>query len=240
MKKMAATLSMMCLMTPLYAAELSVSLAEIPGLAAPDGNGGAEGTLPHLLRIVDEHYDGGDFSYQVFPFGRSIQNVATRKSDVHAPLIDTGAGSPPEFQYIDEPLLDVTFVVYSRKDSPLNADSDFTALRVETMIGHAHFFDFAVDEVASIELGLKKLAKGRTDAFIMEQDAVDGVIKAEGMIDLHRAKYAVWDSTLIVPTGAEGDALNAALSAAVVAAKSDARYAAAAEQVHAPFQDWQP
>ncbi len=240
MKILAAALGLICLVTPLQAANLTVSLAEIPGLAVSDGSGSAEGAMPRLLAIVDEYYEGGDFDFQVFPFGRSIQNVVTGKADVHAPLIDTGTGSPPDFQYISEPLLDVTFVIYSRRDAPLDASSDLSSLKVETMIGHSHFFDFAVDEVTSIEIGLKKLVNGRTDAFIMEQDAVDGLIKAQGMSDLHRAKYAVWDSTLIVPAGPEGDALNAALSAAVAKAKTDERYAVAAANVHAPFEDWQP
>lgn len=240
MKVFAAALSLIGCMTPAFASNISVSLAEIPGTVNKEAGGAASGNLPDLLALIDEYYLEGDFEYGVYPFGRSINNVTAGRADAHAPLINTGSGDAPDFQYVREPIAQVTFVIYSNKSNPVTADADFSTLNVETMIGHAHFFGFPVSESASIESALKKVETGRVDAYIMAQDAVDGLIRAEGFEAVHRAKYATWGSSLLVAQGPDGDALNETISGAIKAAKADPRYQGAAEQMHAPYSDWQP
>ena len=240
MKITSVALALIWMSTSVAASELSVSLAELPGLAAQEPGGGVSGSLPKLIAIVDDHYPQADFALDVFPFARSIHNVSTGSADTHAPLINVGQVPNADFQYVNEPLLDVTFVIYSHKDAPVSDTSDFNALSVDTLIGHSQFFDFEIGEVKSLEIGLKKVAKKRIDALIMEQDAVDHLVKAMSMDVIHRAPYASWGSAMIVQKGPAGDKLNADLSAAIKKAKQDPRYAEASNAVHKPYDDWQP
>lgn len=215
---------------------LPISLANLP-VVQKDTELGATGPLPDLLRLIEEYYPE-DFSFEVYPFGRSIANVATGSYEAHAPLI--AVGTPSDFQFVDEPLNYVSFVIYSSDDTPVTADSAFSSLTVETAAGHAQFFDFEVSENPSIESALKKVASGRVDAFIMAQESTDHLLKSGDFPGIHRALFAELPASVIVTKGERGDALNEALTKAIRAAKKDPRYAVLSAKFHAPFEDWQP
>ncbi|WP_420415433.1 hypothetical protein [Roseibium sp.] len=240
MRNLILALGVVALAGTAQATDVKISLAELPNLSIKTADNKADGPYPNLLKLIDEYYEGGSFEMEIFAFGRSLNNIQTGAADAHVPLIQTASGDGPNFQYVDEPLWNVTFVVYSRKDNPISRDADFSKLKVDTLIGHEHFFDFKVGEVTSIETGLKKLVNKRTDAFIKEQDIVDSMIKANGYDTVHRALYEVWGSSMILPKTPAGDALNVAMTEAIRAAKKDERYKPTAEKVHNPYNDWQP
>ena len=180
-----------------FGEDLKISLARVPGLTYVSDPTALDGPLPNLLSLVDKYYEDGSFDMQSYPFNRSISNVIEKRADVHAPLIRVAGDQPLEFRYVDEALLTVTFVIYSKKDTPLTADSDFSRYRVDTWIGHAEFFDFEVNEVTSIQSGLDRVSNGRSDALIMGQDPVDKLLRSTGKYDnIHRAHYANLDSAL--------------------------------------------
>lgn len=240
MKGTALALGFMLLFGSARAEDISISLAELPVHSFYNDRNELVGGFPELIRIVDEYYPDGTITQAAFPFGRSINNVAVEKFDAHVPLIRAGKSDELTFQYVDEPLLDVTFVIYSHKDAPVRHGDDLSKLAIDTKSGHARFFDFPINEVTSIVTGLRKLANKRSNAFIMEQDAVDKLITQFEMNSLHREKYATWDSSMIVAKSARGDTLNDALSAAIKAAKADPRYDPIARSIHVPYKHWQP
>ncbi|WP_420415432.1 substrate-binding periplasmic protein [Roseibium sp.] len=222
------------------AEDLKISLAEIPHLSYYDKNHKLVGAFPVLLKLLDEHYAAGNFKLTAFPFGRSINNVIVGKADAHVPLINTGSDTEQPYQYVDEPLLTVTFVIYSHMDKPVSKTADLSQLSIDTVIGHQQFFNFPIGEVVDFQTGLKKVVNKRIDAFIMEQDAGDSLIRLNGYNTLHRAHFRTWDSSIVVARNGRGAELNAKLSAAIRNLKADPRYKDAAHAVHAPFKEWQP
>lgn len=223
-----------------WAEDLTISMAEIPNLTYYDKDYSLAGDFPKLLSLLDEYYEDGALILNAYPFARSINNVVAGLADAHVPLIKADTKANLNFRHVDETLLDVTFVIYSHRDNPVSKYDDFTKLTVDTVIGHKQFFEFPVQEVIDFETGLKKVTNKRSDAFIMEQDAVDALIRSHSYNSIHRAHFQTWPSTLIVSKSPRGELVNKLLGRAIINMKSDPRYPTLARRIHTPFEDWQP
>lgn len=227
---------------PAVAEDIKISLAEIPKSSFYNEEHQLVGGFPELLRLVDQYYLEGNLVLEAFPFARSINNVLVNKHDAHVPLpgIDSALKDDSEFQFVDEPLLEVAFVIYSHKDNPITRHDNLHQLSIDTLIGHTDFFDFKVGTVVTFETGLKKVINKRVDAFIMEQDVVDRLIRDTNLIAIHRSLYAALPTSLIVSKSDRGNDLNRALSSAIRRAKNDPRYHPITQTIHKTYIDWQP
>lgn len=226
--------------TQTQAETIRISLAELPNLSFYNEEHRLVGPFPKLIELLDEYHVDGDFDVKAYPFGRSLNNIVAGIADAHIPLINTGTNKSLPFQYVDEPLLTVTFVLYSHMDNPIKPTDDLRNLVLDTMTGHAEFFDFPINEVVDVETGLRKLINRRTDGFIMEQDAIDALIRQRSYNTTHREHFRTWASSIVVAKSRHGNAVNRKLSAAIRKMRHDPRYQLLADRVHAPFRVWQP
>ncbi|MFD2167108.1 substrate-binding periplasmic protein [Thalassotalea euphylliae] len=225
----------------LYAETLNASIALIP-IHAEVIDGQPQGGFVEVVKLLDNTYREGRIEYRLYPFARSIANIEGSKADFHLPLIrpnqkiTNGLG----FDYVSEPICQVTFVLYSLKTlsdiTPENA-ADYD---VDTHRGHKAMFDFAIHEVGSVEMGINKLLKGRSDGFIFEQEAVDSFIREHGLTQIKRQYFASYDSSIIVPKSEQGQSTAAILNILIKQLKKDGKLQNITRHIHQPFQDWQP
>ncbi len=222
--------------------DLVASLAQLPIHSQMGADGAPEGGFVEIVKAIDQVYDDGDISIRLFPFARSLFNVQSGAADFHIPLIRTPHVDVRElpFSYVSKRITEVIFVLYSRADRPPLAPSDLDGLAIETQNGHKGLFGFAIDEVHSIAAGMAKLLAGRSDGFIMEQEAVDDYIRRHQITNIRRALYAKWDSCIVIPKGPRQAQLDQTLSRALEKLEASGALARINQSIHQPYQDWQP
>ena len=222
------------------AEDLSASLALIPGHAFLNEQGEPEGGFVELVKLMDEFYEAGDIKIALYPFKRSINNVVIGEADFHVPLIkpDINQVDRP-FDYASTCFTKVSFVLYTRATVDLDVN-DLDALNIETQRGHKEYFDFDIDEVDSIDQGMKKMLSARTDGFIMEQDAVDAYIRENEIDKVRRKHFATWDSCIVISKDEKGRQVNAILSTLLSSLEKDGRFREVVANIHKPYVDWQP
>jgi polar amino acid transport system substrate-binding protein len=237
----AFTLLMAICSTELSARDLRASLAIIPVHAQKDSDGNPTGGFVELIRALDRVYEG-KISIELAPFSRSLANVVKGKADLHLPLIrhphiplDTLG-----FAYASEPVTQVTFVLYTNADRPALERDRLSAMRLETLRGHEQFFTFDVKGVSRITQGIDRVVKGRSDGFIMEQEAVDTYVRTGRLRNLRRTLFAVWDSCIVIPKGDEFADIDRAISESLRRLKANGELAKIVATIHRPYEQWQP
>ena len=156
---------------------------------------------------------GKEIDIQVVPFNRSIRDVIEGKADFHMPLIknDIVDLNKLEYTYAKPVLWHVNFVLYTNKDKPIDK-SKLKDYKIETDLAHVSYFDFPVKGSTRIDSSLKKVNAGRIDGFIFADFAADPIIKKEGLKNVHRELYKVFDSCMVLPKGEKGKATDVFLT----------------------------
>lgn len=236
-----STLLMAICSTELQARDLRASLAIIPVHAEKDSDGNPTGGFVELIRALDRVYEG-KISIELAPFSRSLANVVKGKADLHLPLIrhpDIPLATLG-FAYASEPVTQVTFVLYTNADRPALERDRLSAMRIETLRGHEQFFTFDVKSVSRISQGIDKVVKGRSDGFIMEQEAVDAYVRTGKFRNLRRTLFAVWDSCIVIPKGDEYADIDMAVSESLRRLKANGELEKIVASIHRPYEQWQP
>lgn len=145
-----------------------------------------------------------------FPFKRSIRQAATGQFDFHYPLIldhDTlnhkADMSDLGFDYSTMRLSQITFVLYSRIDTPLDM-TKLSEYRIATFSGHSKLFPFTVEEDYSIESSLMKLSSGRIDGYVFADSGGDPALLELGLTGIKRQLYKVYDVHAVLPKSEAG------------------------------------
>lgn len=221
---------------------LTASLAILPLHSEYSKTGVIRGGFVDLVQLMDERYVEGDIKINLYPFPRSIDNVVKGVADFHIPLIRIPhiPESTLPFNYVNEPITKVCFVLYTVKSGTVSDIVSVKTNKIETMRGHKDFFPFTVSETDSIEQGIARLINGRTTGFIMEQDAVDAFIKSNKIKIIHRLHYATWDSCMIVAKSEAGKKMNKLLSSILLDLKNNDEIHTILKTIHQPYTDWQP
>lgn len=224
------------------AKDLKASLAILPVHSEVDKNGKASGGFVEVVKAINDIYSQGNISIKLYPFARSLKNVETGKADFHLPLIkrqNIPLDTLP-FAYATECMTQVSFVLYTRADSsPINK-SKLSQYNVETLRGHQQFFLFNIMEASTLEQGIKKLLSGRTDGFIMEQEAVDNYIRQNEIKNIRRVLYGQWDSCIVIPKGPKQKEIDKIISTSLRELKKSGRLQKITQKIHQPYSDWQP
>jgi polar amino acid transport system substrate-binding protein len=226
----------------LYADDLVASLALIPMHSQIGKSGQPEGGFVRVAKAIDDVYKNGEISIGQYPFSRSLDNVVSGKADFHMPLIripHVPEDSLP-FAYAKERITQVTFVLYTRADSPPLDKNELNQHVVETIRGHKQLFLFKTAELSSIDQGIKKLLHGRSDAFIMEQDAVDSYIRKQKFKNIRRTFFASWDTCVVIPKGPKQQEIDQIVSTALRRLKASGELQAIVKSIHQPYEVWQP
>ncbi|QTA82784.1 Uncharacterized protein dnl_51680 [Desulfonema limicola] len=232
---------------PANARDLVASMGQLPVLIEDKD----KGPFVELVKAIDDVYTKGKIIREVYPFKRSLANVVDGKADFHIPLIKNPLVSEDTlpFRYSSIPTGPVAFVIYSHKDNPLTKQdiSDAADSRdipfpyqIDTLQGHADFFNFPVVENYDFESALKRVSIKRIDAIIMPQEECDSIIKKMKIKDIHRALYYEFDSMIILPKGIQGSETDLIITNALKQLKSEGQLEKINEKIHKPYIDWQP
>jgi len=239
-------LSVILLMaSPAACKDLVASVALLPNISeSPD-----KGVFIDLIKAMNDTYPEGKFKIEVFPFGRSIDNVVTGKSDFHIPMLRNPI-VPEEklpFRYASVPMGKVYFVIYSHKDNPITKEMIEKAMsqkpfpyKISVMRGLENFSDFPVEGETSLEQLMEKVDKKRIDACIHAQEEADFVLKNLKLKDIHREYYTVYDDVVLVQKGEKGDEADKIISASLKSLADSGRLEELHAKIHVPYQDWQP
>jgi hypothetical protein len=141
------------------------------------------------------------------PFARSLKETADGHADFHIPIIrNANTNLPKGLDYLDGVNFpSIAFVIYSRKNNPLDAETVIDEKLVEVEAGHQPFFPFKVTETHCISCSLDKLLLGRINALIIAADVVDPMLKQERYKRIHRALYKHYPVTVLVPTSKDSE-----------------------------------
>ena len=215
------------------------SVGESP-ISAETGPDCDHGMLVDLLRALDR-VTHSSTKIVLRPFARSFIETAAGHADFHIPFIQNdGSPAPEGLVYLtDADFGEVQFVIYSRKLSPLNAETVARAKAVETEPGHLSFFPFPVTETHCVPCSLDKILLGRTDALIVSSDIVDPLLSKPQYKDIHRAFYKAYPVRALVPANADSTAVRRYLTEGVKRLKETGELWTITKH-QAAYSDWQP
>ncbi len=215
---------------PVRAADMKATLAKMP-------------TTPIFVELVETmaKTSGKDIEYQAVPFNKSMHDLVDGKADFHIPLIkaENIPESKLDYAYSTETIFHVNFVLYTNKDKPIDK-SKLKDYKIETDLAHVAYFDFPIKGSNKTASSLKKVNAGRIDGFIFADSSSDPILKKEGLKNIKRELYKVFDVKIILPKGEKGKATDAFLTETIQKMRADGSFDKIMSPLDQPYNDWQP
>lgn len=189
------------------ARDIHVSLAQIPQVA----DSVDKGMFVDLLKEMQKVYKGGKITWGVYPFKRSMANVASGAADLHMPMLKDP--EVPEkvlpFDLSQKPFLHAWFLLYSHKDrkdiSPDLIRKGGKKFSLETDAAHVSYFHGTkVVPTSCIRCALKKVNDKRLDGLIFAAKSTDEELAKLGLKDIKRSPYHNFGVHYVLPKGAKG------------------------------------
>lgn len=222
---------------------------DVPGQLRADGSG----AMSALLRGIAERYTEGQMRFGVLPRNRVLQALRDGSTDFGFPLLQTPVATtsidPTGFRYGRFPVGRVSFVIYSRRASPLKrADLDAAvqnplAPAFPWRIAALPVFDWGFPTERMLDPGVtdwQRLAAGRIDAIVYGQEGGDQLLRQSGATGLQRAHFGDLHDVLGFPLGARGEFVEAALDRTLKRMQREGLLAPLQAKVHRPWNPWQP
>lgn len=224
------------------ARDLIANVGHLPPHAEMGPDGQPKGGFVEVVRAIDRVYTEGRIIIKVYPVARCVQKVVEGLADFFIPYIpnpEVPEASLP-FSFVSEPVVDVSFVLYTQAGTPLLPLDRLYQYRIETLRGAAPHFPFKIFEIDSFEQGILKVIRGRSDGFIVEQDAADRFIRKSKIKNLRRTLYATWHSSILISKGPKGKEIDRILSNALHKLKTSGELQKITATIHRPYSEWQP
>ena len=203
----------------LFGKDYKISVARLPLYSeSPD-----KGILIDVIKALDEEYKEGRFIIEVYPFMRSIHNVATGKADFHFPTIGSRVWGHETDQFETRlhaqglqrsaaSLVKTHFALYSNRDRPPLDVEQPGRFRIETDAGHTLFFHAGIQGTTCLKCSVEKLSKGRIDGLIFAAREIDVLAEQLGITNLRRQQYRIFGSKFILPLGEKGTEIDQLLT----------------------------
>ena len=102
------------------------------------------------------------------------------------------------------------------------------------------YMPFPVQRSMSIEQSLRKLSRGRIDAFVWAQEEADLMLKQLGLTNIRREFFGDFEDVFIIQKGAAGDEMDEFLRQAIDQLAASGKLAEIYEKIHRPYVEWQP
>lgn len=145
-----------------------------------EGKTNVSSMLAEMVKEIGSTKEHGEYDYGVFPFPRSLSNLAFARADIHLPVVVNKAGAAElakrGYAYIPEPFGEVSFsVAYRKDDSKMQAwrEANFTVqkqgnLSLISDSSQEWFFSYFKNiEFSSCRAcALEKVARGRVGGFL--------------------------------------------------------------------------
>ncbi|MBK1619410.1 hypothetical protein CKO42_13360 [Lamprobacter modestohalophilus] len=180
------------------------------------------GILIDVIKAMDEEYQAGRLIIEVYPFERSIHNVAQGLADLHFPIVGSADWGPEAGPYEEQlrarglrrstcSLTKSHFALYRHRDRP---PLDLTRLddyRIETDAGHRSFFEIPIQGTTCLPCSVEKLSAKRIDGLVFASREIDLMIREAGLTNIARQNFRIFGSKFILPNTAEGAQTDAML-----------------------------
>jgi len=204
-----------------------------------------KGILIDVLKAMDEEYKDGKFIIEVYPFGRSIDNVIKGKADFHFPTIGENIWSKENDRYEVElnkqgirrsscSLTKTHFALYSNTSKPKLDTTKIDEKKIETDIGHTIFFNKNMQGTTCLPCSVKKLSTNRIDGLVFASREIDGMIKAENIDNIRRENFKVFGSKFILPDNKKGEEIDKLLKVLIEKMVKNGKLAKVAK----PYSDY--
>ena len=185
-----------------------------------------KGILIDILKAMDEEYKEGKFIIEVYPFGRSIDNVIKGKADFHFPTIGKNIWSNETDIYEKKlskqgirrsscSLTKTHFALYSNTSKPKLNVLNLQNKKIETDSGHTIFFHKNIGSTTCLPCSVEKLNAGRIDGLVFASREIDGMIKDGGFKNIRRQNFKVFGSKFILPIGEKGEEIDRLLKSLI-------------------------
>jgi len=224
------------------ARDLIANVGMIPPHSVMGADGKPQGNFVEIVKAIDSVYTEGAIEIRLLPVRRSADKLVSGQADFFIPYFrnkQVPLSSLP-FAYASEPVVEVSFVLYTRSDMPRLPLDKLDHYNVETLRGAAMHFPFKISGVDSFGQGVLRVAKGRSDGFIVEQEAADAYIMKHKIKNIRRTLYATSDSCIMIPKGPRGREIDKIISGALRTLKKTGRLQKITRKIHRPYSNWQP
>lgn len=101
------------------------------------------------------------------------------------------------------------------------------------------FLPIPLQRSMSIEQSLRKLARGRIDAFIWAQEEADLMLRQLKLTNIHREHLGDFEDVFIIAKGPAGDETDRFLGEAIDRLAASGKLAEIYSRLHRPYVEWQ-
>ncbi|WP_429044903.1 ABC transporter substrate-binding protein [Aeromonas hydrophila] len=219
---------------------LNAHLGELPGLINADKTG----PFVDLVRAIDELYPEVSIRITIYPLARAMAGVIAGTADFSLPAIRNlqDADLLP-YRFSTRSFGKVTHVLYSNTDHLITPDMAYGIvptkrdLLIEATPG---FLPIPLQRSMSIEQSLRKLSRGRIDAFIWAQEEADLMLRQLKLTNIHREHLGDFEDVFIIAKGPTGDEVDRFLGEAIDRLAASGKLAEIYSRLHCPYVEWQP
>jgi polar amino acid transport system substrate-binding protein len=219
---------------------LHAHLGELPGLINADKTG----PFVDLVRAIDDLHPDVTIQITIYPIARAMAGVINGKADFSLPAIRNlhDADMLP-YRFSTRSFGKVAHVIYSNTANPVTTDMAYGIeatqrdLLIEAVPGE---LPFQVQRSMSIEQSLRKLSRGRIDAFIWAQEEADLMLRQLGLTNIQREFFGDFEDVFIIQKGAAGNEMDAFLAQAIEKLAESGKLEAIYSKIHSPYEHWQP
>ncbi len=228
---------------PVFAQDININLAKLPvGAESKD-----KGVYVELAKAIQKHYQGGEVTYEIYPFGRSINNVTTGYADMHMPFPRSQkAGkllAKMGLEYTDVVLNKVSFALYYRTDNyrvqqwvdnqfPVSGLNDLQVLTQQQML--IFFDDYPLAGGTCLPCMVKMVNARRVDGLIFAAKDVDSIVDKEGFNELKSVFFMNLSGSPVFRTDEKGKVVNRKVSDILRKLQANGRLA----EIFRPYTDY--
>lgn len=206
---------------PAFGKDIIASIAVLPVVAETPN----KGVFVDLVKALNKEYKNGTITFELYPFKRSLTNVAKGRADFHLPFMKSSKGakalSSMGLAYALERSNRVPFALYYNVEQKvLNGHirnnfslKDIGQYKIETDSAHVMFFDdIPIRASTCLECSIKKLSRGRIDGFIFAGRETDYLVEKLGIKNIDSFLIKNFDSAPVFRTTPEGRMTNQLIS----------------------------
>ena len=219
---------------------LNAHLGELPGLINADKTG----PFVDLVYAIDDLYPDVTIKITIYPIARAMAGVIAGKADLGLPAIrNLKDAEMLPYRFSTRSFGKVTHIIYSNTAYPVTTDMAYGIvptkrdLLIEATPG---FLPIPLQRSMSIEQSLRKLSRGRIDAFIWAQEEADLMLRQLQLTNIHREHFGDFEDVFIIAKGTAGDEMDRFLGEAIDKLAASGKLTEIYSKLHLPYVQWQP
>ncbi len=197
-----------------------------------------------LVYAIDDLYPDVTIKITIYPIARAMAGVIAGKADLGLPAIrNLKDAEMLPYRFSTRSFGKVTHVIYSNTTHPVSTDMAYGIIPTKRDLlieAVPDYMPFPVQRSMSIEQSLRKLSRGRIDAFVWAQEEADLMLKHLGLTNIRREFFGDFEDVFIIQKGAAGDEMDEFLRNAIDQLAASGKLAEIYQKIHRPYVEWQP